>query len=196
MSTSSSSPQGLEDRLIAFSNEFDENPLRASVCYPIGTRIALKQVEHKGMMMKKYFWIGIVFSLTMAVTACAVAYDDEGALVYDEDTAAVVVDEMLSDETISDEPYSELSSDGPAIQATGDCSVSVTCSDGSTKSCSGTNSSCSASSSGPRVTCNGSAQVCPSSGPSCGFCRGNTSCNDNCDCGFDGICSNRRCICL
>ncbi len=49
----------------------------------------------------------------------------------------------------------------------GDCSVSVQCSDGSTRSCNGTSSSCSAGVTNgiERVTCNGSTTSCPTAPP-------------------------------
>jgi hypothetical protein len=78
--------------------------------------------------------------------------------------------------------------------ATKDCSVSIHCADGTSRSCSGTNGACYASGSGNgSVTCNSSTYTCPSSLPTCAT---TAKCFSNADCGVDGVCQNNRCYCI
>jgi hypothetical protein len=90
-----------------------------------------------------------------------------------------------------------------------DCSVSIQCADGSSRSCSGTSGACAANGGGHgSVTCNSATYYCPASScvadgfcdSSCGFdpdcyCSSGKSCTTNSQCGIDGFCSNRRCVC-
>lgn len=106
-----------------------------------------------------------------------------------------------------------LSSDDPVTEAAKDCSVTIQCADGTSRSCNGTSGSCSASGSGHgSVTCNGSTSSCPSTPPpncdengicnlSCGFdpdcfCSIGRSCTTHAQCGSDGRCMNNHCVCL
>ena len=76
-----------------------------------------------------------------------------------------------------------------------DCSVSIQCADGTSRSCSGTSGACSASGGGNgSVTCNGSTSACPS--PTLPTCATTYKCFSNADCGVDGVCQNNRCYCI
>ncbi len=76
-----------------------------------------------------------------------------------------------------------------------DCSVSIRCADGTSRSCSGTNGACSASGSGyGSVTCNGGTSSCPST--TLPQCATTAKCFSNADCGVDGVCSNYKCYCI
>lgn len=96
--------------------------------------------------------------------------------------------------------------------ATKDCSVSIRCADGTSRSCNGTSGACSASGSGNgSVSCNGSTTYCPSSLPDCtanGICNLQcssdpdciqcvelASCISNTNCGAGGLCQYKRCRC-
>lgn len=75
------------------------------------------------------------------------------------------------------------------------CSVSIQCLDGTSRSCSGTSGACSASGSGTgSVTCNGVTTSCPSS--TTPQCATTVKCFSNADCGVDGVCQNNRCYCI
>ncbi len=93
-------------------------------------------------------------------------------------------------------PQSEQAESGQvSAMAAKDCSVSIQCADGTSRSCSGTNGACSASGSGNgSVTCNGSSSICPSS--TLPTCATTVKCYSNADCGVDGVCQNSRCYCI
>lgn len=93
-----------------------------------------------------------------------------------------------------------------------DCTVSIVCTDGSTRSCRGTLGNCAASGSGNgRVTCNGITTYCPTppplcaadgvcdatcdSDPDCAPCAEGAFCTSNATCGVGGYCINRVCRC-
>jgi hypothetical protein len=104
----------------------------------------------------------------------------------------------------------ELSQDMGKLAAF-DCSVSIQCADGSSRSCSGTSGACAASSSGAgSVTCNGVVTSCPvvcscqADGccnnscldPDCGTCTPGAPCTTNFQCGLYAVCRLGRCACL
>lgn len=78
----------------------------------------------------------------------------------------------------------------PSTEAAKDCSVSIKCADGSTKSCSGTLGQCTASGSGNgSVTCNGVTKTCTTLG--CvrdGICNFNCAFDIDCEPPCDPIC--------
>lgn len=80
----------------------------------------------------------------------------------------------------------------------GDCTVSVRCADGTTRSCSGTSTGCSASTWNglERVTCNGASYSCPAPAPLCS--TEGQPCSTNANCGAEAYChpTTRRCLCL
>lgn len=156
--------------------------------------------------MKTMLSLGLVLSMIFTLAACAMAYDEDYEDVGQDEAA-------LS--SLGESEMSADKSDGPSTEATGSCTVSVECANGSTKSCSGSNGSCAAAVVGgvPRVTCNGNSWGCPiedcsfdgvcngscSFDPDCGgICRPNTFCFDDSQCGFDGACDEwiNRCICF
>lgn len=76
----------------------------------------------------------------------------------------------------------------------GDCSVSVQCADGTSRSCNGTSTSCSVGTLNgiERVTCNGNVSSCPT-GPV--NCNQGAYCTSNSQCGTEAVCVNRVCLC-
>ncbi|ADO73478.1 uncharacterized protein STAUR_5716 [Stigmatella aurantiaca DW4/3-1] len=96
-----------------------------------------------------------------------------------------------------------------------DCSVSIQCSNGTTRSCSGSSGACSASASGSgSVTCNGVTSSCAltlcscradgccnntcAADPDCGLsnCPQGAACSSNTQCGSNGRCVSGQCMCL
>ncbi|SET97452.1 hypothetical protein [Stigmatella erecta] len=111
-------------------------------------------------------------------------------------------------------PQQELSQDMGTLAAY-DCSVSIQCADGSSRSCNGSSGACSASSSGSgSVTCNGNVTscglalcTCNADGccatrciadPDCsgGTCQQGAACTTSTQCGTNGVCRSGRCTCL
>lgn len=149
--------------------------------------------------MKKYTGFMVVLLWFFSLSSCVVDTESGETLFTDSSLAA-------------DEPVEQVSQalQDPQTEATGDCQVSISCSDGSSRSCSGTNGSCSASGSGAgSVTCNGGTVSCPLSCGSDGVCNSGCSYDPDCDtcvadqfckwhsqCGPYGACVNRNCICL
>jgi hypothetical protein len=137
---------------------------------------------------------GILVAAAALLTACGAMYDES--------------EFRRSEQQISAQ---DSQASGPTTMAAKDCSVSIQCGDGSWRSCNGTAGACSANGSGNgSVTCNGSTSSCPSSSsctadgycdysctsdPDCNFCQSGRTCYSNSECGFDGFCSNRRCVC-
>lgn len=138
---------------------------------------------------------GILVVAAAVLAACGAMYDESGVQQGGD---------MLSGQT--------LKTSESALTAK-DCSVSIQCADGTSRSCSGTAGACSASGAGDgSVTCNGATYTCPSAPPPCGadgycdpacgsdpdcgdYCVGGKYCTKNYDCGIDGLCSNGRCLC-
>lgn len=151
----------------------------------------------------------ILLALAAAVAltmACNVVYEEPVDM--NDPAFAAGLDSQWAGESAQ-----SLAGDDFVIQAAKDCSVSITCANGTTKACSGTLGRCSASGSGNgSVTCNGSTQTCPSTSscvadgfcdfscsfdPDCNdFCVGGSFCFSESDCGFDGTCNNGRCLCF
>jgi hypothetical protein len=147
--------------------------------------------------MRTTIMIFLASIVAVALAACTVMMDEGSAATLDQTYE-------------TDEQALSLSSDGPVTEAAKDCSVSIQCANGTTRSCNGTSGSCSASGSGNgSVTCNGTTSSCPTStcgsdgvcNESCGFdpdcfCSINRSCTTHAQCGLDGYCQNNRCVCL
>ncbi len=140
--------------------------------------------------MSQLVKIGMFVALTLALNACAVTeYGDEVAFSADEFAQAEA--ELVANESLAAE-------DDISLEATKDCYVRITCSNGTNRSCNGTNGQCSASSAGTgRVTCNGSSTYCPSLPPPPPPTCGNFCFSDS-DCGLEARCDtvSNRCVCL
>lgn len=102
------------------------------------------------------------------------------------------------DQALDEQSYAtaeqSLGNDDPFTEAAKDCSVSIQCANGTSRSCNGTSGNCSASGSGNgSVTCNGVTQSCgPSQPPNeCSSCPA----GQDCHCGlFEGcVPSNQIC---
>jgi hypothetical protein len=92
-----------------------------------------------------------------------------------------------------------------------DCSVSIQCADGSSRSCSGSSGGCAATSSGTgSVMCNSVVTSCPAAcscqadgccnnsclDPDCGTCTSGAACTHNAQCGINAVCRLGRCACI
>ncbi|GAB4531069.1 MAG: hypothetical protein Tsb0020_47440 [Haliangiales bacterium] len=139
--------------------------------------------------MSQLVKIGMFVALTLALNACAVA-DHGDEVVFSADEFAQIETELVANESLAAE-------DDISLEATKDCYVRITCSNGTNRACNGTNGQCAASSAGAgSVTCNGSSNVCPSSPPPPPQCG--SFCFSNADCGAGAACDtfSNRCVCF
>lgn len=129
----------------------------------------------------------LCFAVVMGLSSCLV---DDG---YEEDD--IIEEAEFLDEKLPD---------GLVHKAAEDCSVSISCAAGGTRSCSGTLGRCSASGVGfGSVSCTGGTTggSCPDPDPNPSTCVSGSSCNSDADCGgaSEGRCIDFNggvCLCL
>lgn len=114
---------------------------------------------------------GVLVVAAVLLTACG-APSGEGAAQVDESSTLATQESALR----------------------GNCYVRVECADGSTRSCDGSSGACSANGGATEsVTCNGVTSYCPAAPPP--VCNHGAGCTTNSQCGVDGFCTNKRCVC-